>query len=240
MMGAGSGVAHLAHLTGFMLGSIFASMEMDLFPLKKTFLFSEEQKLYYEAKEAKVLEEKMEIFRRIYSLNKESYYSFRALFIYFCKQSYQLASFTEGDLKFITEVIRSCFMYTEKNEKYYIAREILGMIPLTWNLTTLELKIGPTEIIERAQQFQSEGDLIQTLRFYDLFFEKYAAHAQAQEIHTAIMHIFDQVEKFESDIKAQILGTLLVYADNHPKNHFQMQIRQLIHQVHREGKNAAS
>ncbi len=240
MIGSGGEVAHLAHLTGFMLGFIFAYMQMDLFPLKKSFLFAQEQKLYYETKEAKTLEEKMEIFRRIYSLNKESFYSFRGLFIYFCKQDYLLTKFTDEDLEFITEITRNCFLYSERNEKQDIVREILGMIPLTWNLSTLDLRIGPDEIIQRAEQFRLEGDLMQALRFYDMFFAKFAIHPHAQEINSEVMKIFDQVEKFDLEIKTQVLDALLIYADNHPDNHFQTQIRQLIHQVHREEKSAAS
>lgn len=240
MTGASGDVAHLAHLTGFMIGFIFAYMQMDLFPLKKTFLFNQEQKLYYQAKEANHLEEKMVIFRRIYSLNRESFYAFRGLFIYFNKQGFQLTTFSKEDLTFITDVIRSCFIYQERNEKYYLAREILNLTPLHWDLSTLELKVSPDEILEGAGQFQIEGNLIQTLRFYDMFFVKFTAHAKAQEVQSEIMRIFDQIEKFDSELKLQILDTLLVYADHHPDNHFQMHLRQLIHQVQQEGKHAAS
>lgn len=240
MVGVEGGVAHLAHLTGFGVGFIFAFMQMDLFPLKKGFLFPQERKLYYEAKATEVLEEKMEIFHRIYRLNKESFYSFRALFIYFGKAGCLPAGFTEEDLSFVTEIIRSCFMYSEKNEKQDLALEILAMIPLTWNLSTFDLKIGPDEIMEKAEQFHQAGDLIQTLRFYDMFFAKFAAHPKAQVINSEIMKLFDQVEKIDFEIKVQILDTLLIYADNHPDNQFQTQIRQLIHQVRREEKNAAS
>ncbi|WP_413288274.1 rhomboid family intramembrane serine protease [Bdellovibrio sp. HCB337] len=240
MVGAGSGVAHLAHLTGFLIGFIFAYMQMDLFPLKKSFLFAQEQNLYYEAKEAEVVEEKIAIFRRIYSVNKESFYAFRGLFIYLNKQNFHLASFSKEDLAFVTELVQSCLAYKEKNEKYDLAREIVGMIPLSWNLSMLEMKLGPGEIIDRAEQFQAEGDIVQSLRFYDLFFVKYAAHVKAPEIKTQIMRIFDKIEKLEHEVKAQILEVLLVYADHHPDNHFQTQLRQLIHQVHKGERSAAS
>lgn len=240
-VGAGSGVAHLAHLTGFMIGFIFAFMQMDLFPLKKSFLFAQEQQLYYQAKDVQVLEEKMAVFQRIYALNKESFYSFRALFIYFHKQGFMLATFKKEDLAFVKEILHTCFHYNDRrNEKYVLAREILGMVPLTWNIAELELKVTPDEIIERAEEFHGVGDLIQTLRYYDLFFTSFAAHPRAQDIQSHIMQLFDEIEKFDVEIKAQILDTLMVYADHHPDNHFQTQIRQLIHQVHREEKNAAS
>ncbi|HEY8272848.1 MAG TPA: rhomboid family intramembrane serine protease, partial [Pseudobdellovibrionaceae bacterium] len=239
MTGVGSGVAHLAHFTGFLAGFIFAFMQMDLFPMKNNFLFPAESKLYYDAKETQVLEEKMDLFRRIYRLNRESFYSFRALFIYFEKHSCLLANFTEEDQTFLTDIVRSCILYPEQDEKYAIAREILEKIPLTWNLSSLDLRIGPEELIKRAEQFRLEGDLIQTLRFYDMFFAKFAVHPQAQDINSEIMKIFDQVEKFDLEIKIQILEALLVYNDNHPDTQFQTQIRQLIHQVHREEKNAS-
>lgn len=239
--GAGGGVAHLAHLTGFGIGFIFAYMQMDLFPLKRSFLFSQEQKLYYEAKEAKVLEEKMAIFRRIYALNKESFYSFRGLFIYFYRQGFLLASFTKEDRAFVREVLRSCFMYNErKNERFDLACEIITMVPLTWNLAELELKLTSEDIVGRAEKFQIDGDMIQTLRLYDYFFVEFAAHPHAQNIQSEIMRIFDNIEKMDMEVKGHILNTLLIYADHHPDNHFQTQIRQLIHQVHREEKNAAS
>lgn len=240
MVGAEGGVAHLAHLTGFLIGFIFAYMQMDLFPLKKTFLFGQEQKLYYQGKEAKVLEQKMKIFRRIYSLNKESFYAFRSLFMYIHKQGFQLSSFSKENRAFLAALIRGCFLYKEQNEKYNLARETLAMLPLIWDLSVLELRLRPEEIIEGAERFQREGDLIQGLRFYDLFFAKYAAHAKAQEIQSEIMRIFDQVEKMDLDIKAQLLDTLLVYADHHPETHFQIQIRQLIHQMNKEDQHAAS
>lgn len=240
MVGAGSGVAHLAHLTGFLIGFIFAFMQMDLFPLKRSFLFSQEQKLYYAAKEAKLLEEKIAVFRQIYALNKESFYSFRGLFIYLNKQGFQTSSFTKEDLAFVTTLIQRCFVYKDLNEKYDLAREILSLVPLSWNMSALEMKLGPGEIIHRAEQCQLEGDLIQSLRFYDMFFAQYAAHVKAQEIKSQIMRIFDQIEKMDMDIKTQILDTLLVYADYHPDNHFQTQLRQLIHQVHKGERHAAS
>jgi len=240
VMGAGSGVAHLAHLTGFILGFIFAYMQMDLFPLKKGFLFTQEQKLYYQAKEATLLEEKMVIFRRIYSLNRESFYSFKALFIYFNKQGFLLSSFSKEDLAFVTEILQSCFLYHEKNEKYVLTREILNLTPLNWDLSTLNLQVTPELLINNAEIYENEGDMVQTLRLYDMYFEKFAAHPKTPEVQSKIMGLFDQIEKFDLEYKTHILDTLLVYSDHHPKNHFQTQLRQLIRQVHREEKRAAS
>lgn len=240
-VGAGSGVAHLAHLTGFLIGFIFAFMQMDLFPLKKSFLFAQEQDLYYQAKSAKVLEEKMALFKRIFALNRESFYAFRGLFVYFHKQGFLLSSFNKEDRAFVIDILHTCFHYNDrKNDKYVFSREILGMVPLTWNIVELELKVTPEEILERAEEFHGVGDLIQTLRYYDLFFTSFAAHPKAQDINSHIMSIFDDIEKFDIETKAQILDTLMLYADHHPDNHFQTQLRQLIHQVHREEKNAAS
>ncbi|MGZ3798486.1 MAG: hypothetical protein ACXVB1_19105, partial [Pseudobdellovibrionaceae bacterium] len=240
MTGVDSGVAHLAHLTGFLLGFIFAFMQMDLFPLKKSFLFPEERKLYYEAKETNVLEEKMALFQRIYRLNRESFYAFRGLFIYFGKAGFLLADFSEEQQEFLTALIRSSVVCPEKSEKYELVREVLSLIPLTWDLSSLDLKVSPGEIIERAELWEREGDLIQTLRFYDMFFAKFAAHTEAQEINSKIMKIFDQVEKFDLEIKVQILEALLVYNSNHPNTQLHTQIRHLVHQVQREEKNAAS
>jgi membrane associated rhomboid family serine protease len=240
-MGAGGGVAHMAHLTGFLIGFIFAFMQMDLFPLKKSFLFAQEEALYYEAKEIEILDEKMAIFRRIYALNRESFYAFRGLFVYFHKQGLLLSTFNKEDLDFVKEILHTCFHYSDhKNEKYVLSREILGLVPLMWNIVELELKVTPEEIIERAEEFYGVGDLIQTLRYYDLFFTSFAAHPRAQDLQAHIMRIFDDIEKFDHDIKIQILDTLLAYLDHHPDTHFQTQIRQLIHQIHREEKNAAS
>lgn len=238
MTGLDSGVAHLAHLTGFLSGFIFAFMQMDLFPLKKSFLFPPESKLYYAAKGTQVLKEKMTLFRRIYAINRESFYSFRALFIYIGKHNCKLPDFKEEDQMLLSEILRSCILYPEKKEQYELVREILEMVPLNWNLSTLDLRIGPEDIIRRAELFQLEGDLIQTLRFYDMFFAKFAVHPQAQEINSEIMKLFDQIEKFDLEVKVHILEALLVYNDNHPNTQFQTQIRQLIHQVHREEKNA--
>lgn len=241
MAGAASGVAHLAHLTGFAVGFIFAFMQMDLFPLKKTFLFGYEQKLYYQAKEATLLEEKMALYRRIFSLNRESFYAFRGLFFYFNKQGFLFSTFNKENQAFLSELLYISFLFNDqKDEKYVLAREILGMVPLTWNIADLKLKVGPEDILERAEQFHAVGDFMQTLRFYDLFFASYAAHPRAQDIQSEVMRLFDEVEKFDHETKAHILDTLLVYADHHPDNHFQTQIRQLTHQVQRGEQNAAS
>lgn len=240
MVGAGSSVAHLAHLTGFGIGIIFAFMQMDLFPLKKSFLFGQEQKLYYQAKESKLLEEKLVLYRSIYRLNRESFYAFRALFLYFQKQNFLFKNFKKEDQDFMAELIQSCFLFSEKrSEKFLLAREVLGLVPLTWNLSQIEWKVGPGVIIDKAEQFLGEGDLIQGLRFYDLFFAKFGAHPKAPDVQAVVMKIFDQIEKFEPDIKAKILEGLLLYEESHPDNHFQTQIRQLIHQVQREAQNAA-
>jgi len=239
--GAESGIAHLAHLTGFLIGIILGFMQMDLFPLKKSFLFPEEEKLYYQAKESKLLEEKLALYHQIYALNHESFYAFRALFVYFHKQGFMLSTFNKADRAFVINILHSCFHYNDRqNEKYVYSREILGFVPLSWNIVELKLKVTPEEVLERAGEFHSVGDFIQTLRYYDLFFTSFAAHPKSQDINAHIMKIFDDIEKFEFDIKSQILGTLMEYADHHPDNHFQTQIRQLIHQVQREEKNAAS
>jgi membrane associated rhomboid family serine protease len=239
VFGAGSGVAHLAHLTGFMLGFIFAYMQMDLFPLKKGFLFSQEQKLYYQAKESTLLEEKMALFRRIHALNRESFYAFRALFIYFSKQGFSLSSLSKEDTAFVTEILQSCFVYHEKNDKYVLTREILNLAPLNWDLSTLKLQVTPELLISNAQIYENEGNMVQTLRLYDMYFEKFSAHAKTQEVQSKIMSLFDQIEKFDAEYKTHILDTLLIYSDHHPNNHFQTQLRQLIRQVHREEKRAA-
>lgn len=239
MIGASDGIAHLAHLTGFGIGFIFAYMQMDLFPLKKGFLFGQEQKLYYQVKQARGFTEKMELIRRIYSLNRESFYAYRGLFLYFNKQNLQIAAFNKEDREFISELIRSCIAYKEKGDRQHFAGEILSSLPLSWDLTSLNLKLNPTEILDRANDFHSGGDLILTLRFYDLFFTKYAAHARFQEIQSEVMKIFDTIERFDGDIKAQILDGLKVYADHHPQNHFQTQIRNLMQQVMREAQDAA-
>ncbi len=240
-VGAGGGVAHLAHLTGFAIGFIFAFMQMDIFPLKKSFLFTQEQDLYYAAKSSEVVEEKLGIFKRIYALNHESFYAFRGLFIYFQKQGFLLSTFNKEDLAFVKKIMVTCFHYVDrKEEKYVLSREILGMVPVTWNMAELGLKVTPDEIIERAEEFYGVGDLVQTLRYYDLFFASFAAHPMAQDINSKVMRIFDDIAKFDAETKAHFLDTLMVYADHHPDNHFQTQLRQLIHQIHREEKNAAS
>jgi len=236
----GGGVAHLAHLTGFLIGFIFAFMQMDLFPLKKSFLFPKEQALYYEAKTAKVLEEKMVFFRRIYALNRESFYAIRGLFFYFQKQGFLLKSFKKEDVEFLRAIVQRCMLYSDrKNEKYLLAREIVSMVPLTWNLAELELKIGPETILGLAEEYHDNGAVFQTLRFYDLFFALFGAHPKMQDINSDVLRIFDEIEKLDIETKAQVLDMLLLYADHHPDNHFQTQIRQLIHQLHREEKNAA-
>lgn len=240
VFGAGSGVAHLAHLTGFLIGFIFAFMQMDLFPLKSGFLFKQEQNFYYQAKETSKLDEKMVFFQLIHSLNQESYYAFRGLFIYFNKQSVSLAPFSKFDLEFLSQLICQCLSYREKNEKYPLTRDILCLIPLSWNLATLDLKVGPVEIIETAEDLHQRGNIIHCLRFYDLFFALFAAHAQAQDINTEIIKIFDEIEKLDLESKGQLLEALLAYSEHHPDNHFQTQIRQLSHQVLKEEKRAAS
>jgi hypothetical protein len=239
MMSTGSSVAHLAHLGGLLFGAMFAYVQSDLFPLKKTFLFLHEQKLYYQAKELDLLEEKLAVLQRIYSVNKESFYSFRALFIYFCKKNFQLSSFKKEDTEFISKLITGCFAYQEKNEKLQFAQEIVGLVPLSWNMAAMDLHLTAEMILSRAEFFRGAGDYIQTLRLYDLFFAKFAVDTRAQEVQADIMKIFDLIERYEAEPKAHVLEALLAYADHHPENHFQTQIRQLIHQVHREEKNAA-
>ncbi|MBC7370179.1 MAG: rhomboid family intramembrane serine protease [Bdellovibrionaceae bacterium] len=225
-------------LAGAMGGAIFALLQMEIFPLKKTFLFRQEQKLYYQAKETENLDEKLAIFAEIHRLNKESFYSFRALFLYFCRQGFQIKNFHKNDRIFIANILTSCFNHLEKNSKYDLTQEIISMTPLSWSLAKLKLKAPPQNIIDRAQYFRKLNDYVQTLRLYDLFMDKFAAHPKAQEVQADIMKIFDHIEKFPSERKAQTLDMLLVYTDSHPDNHFQTQLKQLIHQVHREEKNA--
>lgn len=238
LVGAEDGVAHLAHLTGFLIGFIFAFMQMDLFPLKQGFLFGQEQKLYYLAKETGELEEKMALYRRIFSLNKESYYAFRGLFLYFNKEGIPLSSFAEEDVALLGNLIRDCLKYEEKGEKYFLVREILSFLPLTWDLSTFELKVGPNTLIETAERFRQEGNLVHCLRFYDMFFIEYTAHARTQEVQSEIMKIFDEVENYEPEIKEQLLETLMSYADHHPRNHFTTHLRHLSHRVHQGDKRA--
>jgi membrane associated rhomboid family serine protease len=234
-----SAETYAALTVGFGLGAIMASMEKDLFPLKKTFLFPQEQKMYYEAKKTARYEEKLDIYRRIYQLNQESFYAFRALFVYFEKHRLSVSSFKTKDRQFVRQVLTQCFMYTKKNEKYDFSHQLLGKVPLWWNLTSLELPVGADQIMDRARRFHKQGNLIQCLRCYDLFLEKYAAHARAGEAHSVIMQVFDELEKFDLEPRVEILQTLLLYVKAHPTTHFNLQIRQLTQQIEKERQRAA-
>jgi membrane associated rhomboid family serine protease len=239
VLNASSSVAHLAHLGGFLIGAFFAVLQMELYPLKKTFLFVQEQKLYYEAKETDALDEKMVFFMRIFELNRESFYSFRALFNYFCKHGFQFSTLKEEHQDFASHLLTSCLNYSERNAKYDLTQEILSLTPLSWNLASLDLPVAPTAIKSRAQNFRKVNDFIQTLRLYDLFLAKFAVHPKAQDIQADIMKIFDEIETFDPETKSHFLDALLAYAAFHPENNFQTQLNQLIHQVQREERNAA-
>lgn len=225
-------------LAGTMAGAIFALLQSEIFPLRNTFLFRQEQELYYLAKETESLEEKITLYTEIHRLNKESFYSFRAMFLYFGRQSFQIENFHPTDRLFIGKILNACFSYIENTPKYDLTLEIIGLTPLSWDLTAFKLRAAPQNIIDRAQCFRKLNDYVQTLRLYDLFMDSFAAHPKAEEVKADIMKIFDHIERFPSERKVQTLDLLLVYTDHHPDNHFQTQLKQLIHQVHREEKNA--
>lgn len=239
LLSTGTRVAHLAHLGGFALGYIMAAFENDFFPLKKGFLFPQEQKFYYMAKDASTIEEKMIFFQKIYQLNRESYYAFRGLFIYLSKQQFRLQSFSKENQAFIRALVQSV-LRNHNRKKSAMTDELLSMVPLSWNLGELDLKLSPDDILQKADHFLNVGDYPQTLRYYDLFFEHFAAHAKAQEVQTQVIRIFDQIEGFELKVKTELLSTLMAYADHHPKTYFQAQVRRLVKLVQREEQNAAS
>jgi membrane associated rhomboid family serine protease len=236
----GSQTTHIAHGAGFALGVILASMQKDLFPLKKTLLFPQEQKMYYSAKAATRFEDKLEYFRKIYQLNPESFYSFRSLFSYFEKHHLSLSSFRDEDRVLVTNILLECFRYSGKSEKYGYSLQVLGMVPLWWNLNSLELNVGADEIIDRAHAFQAQGSLAQGLRYYDFFLEKYAAHARAEQAHSVIMKVFDELERFDSESRAEIFSILTDYAKVHPTTHFQNQIRRIAQQVAKDRGHEAA
>jgi hypothetical protein len=233
-------LAPLGHLSGVLIGAIFAVAQMELFPLKKTFLFFQEQTLYYVAKETEDLDLKMLVNFEIYRLNNESYYAFRALFLYICKKGYHFQELKPDYQRFVSKILTGCFNQTVVNAKYKMGQEILSLVPLYWDLAILNLRLSPENIRIHAASFRKEGNLVQTLRLYDLFMGKFAAHPKAQKVQADIMKIFDEIEKFEDAKKKRTLEALTAYADNHRGNYFQTQLKQLIHQVQRQDKNAAS
>lgn len=236
---ADSEVNYLAYIAGFALGAIIASMQKDLFPLKKTFLFPHEQAMYYAAKKATKFDEKLSLFHKIYRLNRESFYAYRTLFAYFEKHHLALTSFKVEDRELVNNILLECFRYNGKNEKMAYSQQVLGLVPLRWNLGTMDLAVTADQIIDRAHEFQAQGFLVQGIRYYDLFLEKYAAHPRAEQAHSVIMQVFDELERFDNETRTEILDTLLQYQDAHPMTHFQSQIRRVCQHVDSEKTRVA-
>lgn len=235
----GSEASTLAHGIGFALGAIVASMQKDLFPLKRTFLFPHEQAMYYEAKNVARFEEKIELFQKIFLVNSQSFYAFRSLFSYFEKHRLNLAAFKKEHQTLVADILRECFLCSAKSDKHRYSQQVLGIVPLSWNLNLLPLNVDANLIIECAHRFQTKGYLAQSLRYYDFFLEKYAAHPRAEQAHSVIMQVFDELERFDPEFRFEMLEVLINYAKAHPTTHFNSQIRRIAQQVQKERSNAA-
>lgn len=160
---SGGGVAYLAHLSGFVVGALFALAYEYMISIPPAVLFAEEERLLTEFSSTRKVENLLEVLQ----MNPDSSIALKKIIRhYLAVKDYQNPHFKSA--------LTQYWAYQFKNRQWTAILKILGEVPPEISFIETFPKLGQKTLLATGQVALKAGDWQTSIRVYGLFAEKFA------------------------------------------------------------------
>ncbi len=189
-----AGVAHVAHLGGFVIGALVAWVTAQIFPLPLPFVYSGEiqdlQKLGQGRDVRKVLEDAGEMIR----VNPDNVHALEIGCGTFLRWAQKAQPNEDGDLvekgrAFINEHLSSICAISVRNGQLLFAGRLLAQIPMSLPYRTCLARLGQLHMLALADFCATQGAPILALRLYDLFIVRFPSSTRRAGVEATALQV---------------------------------------------------
>ena len=185
-----SGVAHVAHLFGFAVGTVGAFIHAKMYPLPRGYAFHFEHELSERAQQAAEPIEKLKALWELLFYNTDNQEARReAIDVVLSLNESEMGQLPPEAKRVLERHFDPIFRcYLEKEDKFDLISFVDGL-PVSWPLAKLTRKLNPTYLRMAGQQAEQSGKLHTAIRLYQLYIHNVATEAAKQHVSEVIKNL---------------------------------------------------
>lgn len=215
---AAAGVAHFAHLTGFIFGALIAAIITRVKPLPLPFIYEDELRDMQALEQARDPALALTIATGMIRYNPDNVHALEVGCAQFLRwaaavQPNENAALLDRGRHFlITHLQTVCAVNARKNDLFYACR-LLSQLPLYMNYPVYLGNLGQVPALKLGDFALLKGHPILALRLYDFFLTRYGVSHKRPQVEATILHTLSCLPASRENV-----GALLAFTQTHPQS----------------------